>query len=82
MKHTRILSAFAALLLAVPAGACAGTEKLPMDFSGGTPPQRSYEIGLMEYDDPSIHVEHYSEKSSEFSCTYYVVDIKIASAAQ
>lgn len=85
MKHTRILAALAALLLAVPAGACAGTEKLPMDFSGGTPPQRSYEIGLMEYDDPSIHVTRYSEDVTlpDGDITrFYVMRVKIADASQ
>ena len=57
MKHTRILAALMILLLlAGPVGACADILKLPMDFSGGTKPQRDYEIGLMEYEDPSIHV--------------------------
>ena len=73
----------AVVLWAVGAGALAESiVELPMDFTPGMPLQASYEQGVKVYDDPSIHVEHYSAKSAELSCTYYVVDIKIASAAQ
>ncbi len=62
MRITRILAVLlSALLCAAPLSACAEVLKLPMDFSGGTKPLRSYEIGLMEYEDPSIHVTRRSE---------------------
>lgn len=70
------------LWTAIPGALAENIVELPMDFTGGMPLQASYEQGVKVYDDPSIHVEHYSAKSTELSCTYYVVDIKIASASQ
>ena len=86
MKHTRILAALMILLLlAGPVGACADILKLPMDFSGGTKPQRDYEIGLMEYEDPSIHVVRQSERPilpDGKETRLYVLRVKIADASQ
>lgn len=86
MKHTRILAALMALLLLVgPGSACAEVLKLPMDFSGGTKPQRSYEIGLMEYEDPSIHVTRQSERvplPDGKETRLYVLRVKIADPSQ
>lgn len=86
MKTTRILAALLAVLLLVsPGSACAEILKLPMDFSGGTKPQRSYEIGLMEYEDPSIHVTRQSERVTlpdGEETRLYVLRIKIADASQ
>ncbi len=86
MKITRILAALLALLiLAGPGRALAEVRKLPMDFSGGTKPQRSYEIGLMEYEDPSIHVTRQSERPilpDGKETRLYVLRVKIADASQ
>ena len=62
MKHSRILVALTVLLLVCQVSAFAEILTLPMDFSGGTPPQRKYEIGLMEYQDPSIHVTRRNDR--------------------
>ena len=86
MKYTRILAALMALLLlAGPISACAEILKLPMDFSGGTKPQRTYEIGLMEYQDPSILVTRQSERPilpDGEETRLYVLRIKIADPSQ
>ena len=86
MKHTRILAALVAMLLLFgTASAFAEVLKLPMDFSGGTKPQRRYEIGLMEYEDPSIHVLRQSETvplSDGKETKLYVLRVKIADASQ
>lgn len=86
MKLTRILAALTVLLLlAGPASACAGNLKLPMDFSGGTKPQRTYEIGLMEYEDPSIRVTRQSERPilpDGKETRLYVLRVKIADPSQ
>lgn len=86
MKHPRIFAALMVLLLLVgPAGALADTLKLPMDFSGGTVPQRKYEIGLMEYEDPSIKVVRQSERvplPDGKETRLYVLRVKIADASQ
>ncbi len=86
MKHTRILAALLAiLLLAVPFSACAEVIKLPMDFSGGTKPVRTYEIGLEEYQDPSILVTRQSERPilpDGEETRLYVLRIKIADPSQ
>ncbi len=86
MKHIRIFAALLVLaLLAGPTGACAKNLKLPMDFSGGTKPQRTYEIGLMEYEDPSIHVTRQSERPilpDGKETRLYVLRVKIADASQ
>ena len=71
-----------ALLLSAPGAAADTIVDLPIDFTPGMPLQATFEQGVKVYDDPSIHVEYYSERSSELSCTYYVADIKIATAAQ
>lgn len=73
----------ACLLLSVSSAALGeGIVELPIDFTGGMPLQDTYTEGKMVYDDPSIHVERMYEKSKEFGCTYYVVDITIANATQ
>ena len=86
MKTTRILAALLALLILAGLGrALAEVRKLPMDFSGGTKPQRSYEIGLMEYEDPSIHVTRQSERPilpDGKETRLYVLRVKIADASQ
>ena len=86
MKHIRILAALMTLLLFVsPGGALAEILKLPMDFSGGTKPLREYEIGLMEYEDPSIRVTRQSERvplSDGKETRLYVLRIKIADPSQ
>ena len=86
MKHIRILAALMALLLlAGPVSACAEILTLPMDFSGGTKPQRAYEIGLMEYQDPSILVTRQSERPilpDGDETRLYVLRVKIANASQ
>ena len=86
MKHTRMLAALMALLILVgPGSACAEILKLPMDFSGGTKPQRKYEIGLMEYQDPSILVTRQSERvplPDGKETRLYVLRIKIADPSQ
>lgn len=86
MKHTRMIAALMALLLLLNAGsACAEILKLPMDFSGGTKPQRDYEIGLMEYEDPSITVTRQSERITlpdGDETRLYVLRVKIADASQ
>ena len=86
MKHTRILAVLMALLLVMSQiSACAEVLKLPMDFSGGTKPQRKYEIGLMEYEDPSIRVTHQSERvplPDGKETRLYVLRIKIADPSQ
>ncbi len=86
MKHIRILAALMTLLLFVsPGGALAEILKLPMDFSGGTKPQREYEIGLMEYEDPSIRVTRQSERvplPDGKETRLYVLRIKIADPSQ
>lgn len=71
-----------ALLLPAPGAAADTIVDLPIDFTPGMPLQATFEQGVKVYDDPSIHVEYYSERSTELSCTYYVADIKIATAAQ
>ncbi len=86
MKHTRILALLTALLLlAGLVGASAETFKLPLDFSGGTKPQRTYEIGLMEYEDPSIRVTRRSERvplPDGKETRLYALRIKIADPSQ
>ena len=86
MKHIRIIAALTALLLLAGTGsACAGIIKLPMDFTGGTKPQRAYEIGLMEYEDPSIHVTRQSETVTLPDGTetrLYALRVKIADPCQ
>ncbi|MBQ8080337.1 MAG: phosphodiester glycosidase family protein [Clostridia bacterium] len=86
MKHTRILAMLTALmLLAIQGMACAEILKLPMDFTGGTKPQRTYEIGLMEYEDPSIHVTRQSERPilpDGKETRLYVLRVKIADPSQ
>lgn len=86
MKHTRFLAVLMALVLLVgPGSACAEILKLPMDFSGGTKPQRGYEIGLMEYEDPSILVTRQSERvplPDGKETRLYVLRIKIADPSQ
>ena len=81
MTHNRIPALLMVLLLLAGSGsACAEILKLPMDFSGGTKPQRAYEIGLPEYQDPSIHV---TITSGEMHSTcYWIARIKIANASQ
>ena len=86
MKHTRILAALMALMLLTGvSSACAENLKLPMDFSGGTKPQRSYEVGLMEYQDPSIQVTRQSERvplPDGKETRLYVLRVKIADPSQ
>jgi len=86
MKHIRIIAAVLILLLLVgPGSAFAEILKLPMDFSGGTKPQRRYEIGLMEYQDPSILVTRQSERPilpDGKETRLYVLRIKIADPSQ
>ncbi len=86
MKHCRILAFLLAMLLFLgQAGAYAEILELPMDFSGGTQPQRKYEIGLMEYQDPSIHVTRYSDRPTLPDGTetrIYALRVKIANATQ
>lgn len=85
MKRTRILAALLALLMLSCSNAFAEILKLPMDFSGGTKPQRTYEIGLMEYQDPSIHVIRQSERVNMpdgDETRLYVLRVKIADASQ
>lgn len=86
MKHTRFLAALMALLLVIgPGSACAEILKLPMDFSGGTKPQRKYEIGLKEYEDPSIRVTRQSDivtLPDGDETRLYVLRIKIADPSQ
>ena len=87
MKHTRILAALLALLMLVGSGsAFAEILKLPMDdFTGGTKPQRRYEIGLMEYKDPSILVTRQSERmtlADGEETRIYVLRVKIADPGQ
>ena len=84
MKHTRLIALLMALLL-FAGQAAAEVIKLPMDFSGGTVPQRKYEIGLMEYEDPSIRVTRQSERvplPDGKETRLYVLRIKIADASQ
>ena len=86
MKPTRILAAFIMLLLMTGSViAQAEVIKLPMDFSGGTQPVRKYEIGLTEYEDPSIHVYRQSETVSlpdGKETRLYVLRVKIADPSQ
>ena len=86
MKHTRVLAALVAMLLLFGSfSAFAEVLKLPMDFSGGTKPQRRYEIGLMEYEDPSIHVLRQSETiplPDGKETRLYVLRVKIADPSQ
>ncbi len=85
MKLNRILAALAALLLTTVGSAGAEVIKLPMDFSGGTKPQRAYEIGLPEYEDPSIHVTRRSERPilpDGKETRLYALRVKIADASQ
>ena len=73
------------LLMAAPLTVQAEVIKLPMDFSGGTQPVRKYEIGLMEYEDPSIHVTRQSEDvtlPNGDETRLYVLRVKIADASQ
>ncbi len=72
----------AAMLLASPLSVLGEILDLPIDMSPGMPVSEKYEIGKMEYDDPSLHVERYYVESKEYACTYYVVRIRIASATQ
>ncbi len=78
----------AALLLASPLGAMGEVVDLPIDFSPGMPVNAQFDWGMMEYEDPSIRVERFSEpirvtdQEGAFSCNYYVVRVKIASPAQ
>ncbi len=86
MKITRMLAILLSLLL-LAGVSCAHAEilKLPIDFSGGTKPQRSYEIGLMEYEDPSIHVVRQSERPilpDGKETRLYVLRVKIADPSQ
>lgn len=86
MKHNRLIAALLALLFLIGSGS-AGAEnlKLPMDFSGGTKPQRAYEIGLPEYEDPSIHVIRYTETMTlpdGDETRLYVMRVKIADPSQ
>ena len=86
MKNTRILAALLVLLLlAGPVSACAEILQLPIDFSGGTKPQRNYEIGLMEYEDPSIHVTRRNDRPilpDGKETRLYALRVKIANASQ
>ena len=86
MRHARFLAFLTALMILMGmSGAGAEVLKLPMDFSGGTKPQRSYEIGLMEYEDPSIRVTRQSEKPilpDGKETRLYVLRIKVADASQ
>ena len=84
MKHTRILAALIALLT-LAGSAHAEVIKLPMDFSGGTVPQRKYEIGLPEYQDPSIHVTRRSDRPilpDGKETRLYALRVKIADPSQ
>ena len=56
--------------------------KLPIDFSGGMPPQEKYFKGKLTYEDPTIKVERMQGEDYELDCTYYVIDIQIADASQ
>lgn len=86
MKSTRFFSFLLALMLLLSQGiACAEILELPMDFSGGTKPQRRYEIGLMEYEDPSIKVTRLSERVTlpdGEETRLYGLRVKIATPAQ
>ena len=85
MKHSRILVALAVLLLVCQVSAFAEILTLPMDFSGGTPPQRKYEIGLMEYQDPSIHVTRRNDRPilpDGKETRLYALRVKIANPSQ
>ncbi len=86
MKYTRIFASLLALMLMLSQGvACAEILELPMDFSGGTKPQRRYEIGLMEYEDPSIKVTRLSERVTlpdGEETRLYGLRVKIATPAQ
>ena len=78
----------AALLLVSPGGGLGEIVTLPIDFSPGMPVREQYEMGKTTYDDPSIHVERYSDtirvvdQDGPFTCNYYVVRVKIADASQ
>ena len=86
MKLTRFLAVMMVLVLfAGPVSAFAEVLKLPMDFSGGTKPQRGYEIGLPEYEDPSIHVTRQSLRPilpDGKETRLYVLRVKIADPSQ
>ena len=90
-KSTRLWCA--ALLLACltalsPLGASGEIVELPIDFTPGMPLSETYEIGKMEYEDPSIRVERsyapisVTYKGEGLTCNYYVVRVKIANATQ
>lgn len=64
------------------AAAAEETAKLPIDFSGGMPPQEKYFKGKLTYEDPTIKVERMQGEDYELDCTYYVIDIQIADASQ
>ena len=86
MKHTRIFAVLTVLLL-LAGQSCALAEviKLPMDFSGGTKPQRTYEIGLMEYEDPSILVTRRNDRPilpDGKETRLYALRVKIADPSQ
>ncbi len=76
-----VLLTLLCLLLGM-AAACGEILQLPMDFSGGTKPQRKYEHALEEYSDPSIQVIRETVKSAEWGATYYVLRVKIANPSQ
>ena len=86
MTHNRIPALLMVLLLLAGSGsASAEILKLPMDFSGGTKPQRAYEIGLPEYQDPSIHVTRRSERPilpDGKETRLYALRVKIADPSQ
>lgn len=76
------------LMLGAPLHAIGEIVELPIDFSPGLPVEEKYEVGKMEYDDPSIHVERYYEpikvtyQDQSATRNYYVVKIRIANATQ
>ena len=79
----RILALLLALLL--PACALAGTEKLPMDFTGGMKPLDTFRPADMTYEDPSIRVERFKVKYGEndkYRTGYFYAFIDLADASQ
>lgn len=81
-KLTRLAALLLVLLL--PAASLAEVIKLPIDTSPGLPFQGTFTQDTMVYEDPSIRVERFrvDNLDTDFNCTYYYANIKIADASQ
>ncbi len=82
----RKMTCIAALLLALllPVASLAEVVELPIDTSPGLPFQGKFTQDTMVYEDPSIRVERFrvDNLDTDFNCTYYYANIKIADASQ